>query len=74
MLGMIITERFDIPETFIAVSSSVFLICKKNQIPDNKITNGKKLISKLGINSKDNEIGVIMLTSKEELSQKMQWL
>ena len=47
MLGMIIIERFDIPETFIAVSSSVFLILKKNQIPDNKITNGKKLFSKL---------------------------
>ncbi len=40
MLGMIIMERFDIPETLIAVSSSVFLFYK-NQIPDNKITNGK---------------------------------
>ena len=40
MLGTIITEKFDIPETFIAIISSVFLIFKKNQIPDNKITKG----------------------------------
>ena len=42
ILGITITEKFDIPETFIAVISSVFFIFKKNQIPDNKITNGKK--------------------------------
>ena len=51
MHGTIITEKFDIPETFIAIISSVFLIFRKNQIPDNKITNGKKLFSKLGINN-----------------------
>ena len=57
MLGMIIIERFDIPETFIVVNSSVFFIFKKNQIPDIKITNGKKLFSKLGTNSSDNIMG-----------------
>ena len=35
MHGTIITEKFDIPETFIAIISSVFLIFRKNQIPDN---------------------------------------
>ena len=64
MLGMIITERFDIPETFIDVSSSVFFIFKKNQIPDNKITNGKKLFSKLGTNSNDRIMGMIKVTLK----------
>ncbi len=64
MLGMIIIERFDIPEIFMAVNSSVFLIFKKNQIPDNRITNGKKSSSKLGINRNDNKIGVVILTSK----------
>ena len=43
MPGMIVIDKFDIPETFIAVSSSDFLIFKKNQTPDNKITKGKKL-------------------------------
>ena len=41
--GTIITEKFDIPETFIAIISSVFLIFRKNQIPDNKITKGNIL-------------------------------
>ena len=41
--GTIITETFDIPETFIAIISSVFLIFRKNQIPDNKITKGNIL-------------------------------
>jgi hypothetical protein len=40
MLGTIITEKFDIPEILIAIISSVFLIFRKNQIPDNKITKG----------------------------------
>ena len=62
--GMIIIDRFDIPETFMAVISSVFLIFKKNQIPDTKITNGKKLFNKLGTNNKDNKIGVTKVTSK----------
>ena len=35
-----ITEKLDIPEIFIAVISSFFLIFKKNQIPDIKIING----------------------------------
>ena len=63
ILGIIITEKFDIPEIFIAVSSSVFLIFKKNQIPDNSIIKGKKLCSKLGVNNKDKIIGMLILTS-----------
>ena len=42
-LGIIITEKFDIPETFKAIISSVFLIFRKNQIPENKITKGNIL-------------------------------
>ena len=61
---MIIIERFDIPEIFIDVSSSVFFIFKKNQIPDIKITNGKKLFSKLGTNKNDRIIGVEIVISK----------
>ena len=38
-----IIEKFDIPETFIAVTSSLFLIFKKNQIPESKIINGNML-------------------------------
>ena len=38
-----ITEKFDMPETFMAIISSVFLIFKKNQIPDSKIINGNIL-------------------------------
>ena len=63
-LGMIITENFDIPEILIAVSSCVFFILKKNQIPDNRITNGKKLFSILGTNRNDKKIGILMLTLK----------
>ena len=42
-LGTAIIEKFDIPETFNAIISSVLLIFKKNQIPDNKIINGNIL-------------------------------
>jgi len=63
MLGIIITDKLDIPETFIAVSSSVFLIFKKNQRPDIKIMKGKKLCNKLGVNRKDNPIGTLKFTS-----------
>jgi len=62
--GIIIIDRFDIPETFIATISSDFFILKKNQIPDIKITNGKKLFSKLGTNRNDRIIGVAIVTSK----------
>ena len=41
--GIMIIEKVDIPETFIAVTSSLFLIFKKNQIPENKIMNGNIL-------------------------------
>jgi len=61
---MIIIDRFDIPETFIDVCSFVFLTFKKNQIPDIKITNGKKLFSKLGTNRSDRIMGVEIVTSK----------
>ena len=47
-LGIIIIEKFDIPETFIAIISSVFLIFRKNHMPDNKIINGNILYSRLG--------------------------
>ena len=43
MLGITITEKFDIPETFMAIISSVYLIFRKNQIPDNKTTKGNIL-------------------------------
>ena len=43
ILGTMITEKFDIPETLIAIISSVFLIFRKNQIPDNKTTKGNIL-------------------------------
>ena len=49
ILGKIITEKLDIPEIFIAIISSVFFIFKKNQIPDNKITNGNIFQSFFGI-------------------------
>ena len=55
--GIIITEKFDIPETFIAVTSSFFLIFKKNQIPDNKIMNGNMLYNKPGTMREDNITG-----------------
>jgi len=37
---------------------------RKNEIPDNKITNGKKLFSKLGTNSNDRIMGVEIATLK----------
>ena len=64
ILGTKITEKLDRPETFIAIISSVFFIFKKNQIPDIKITNGKKLFSKLGTNRSDRIMGVVIVTSK----------
>ena len=63
ILGMRIIERFDIPKTLIALASSVFLIFKKNQIPDNKIINGNILYSKPGTNNNVSLMGVIILTS-----------
>ena len=56
-LGTTITEKFDIPETFIAVTSSLFLIFRKNKIPDNKIIKGNILYNKLGTNIRDKKIG-----------------
>ena len=47
-LGIIITEKFDIPETFNAIISSVFLIFKKNKFFKNILSNNltlKKIIS-----------------------------
>jgi len=61
--GIKITVKFDIPEIFIAVSSSDFLIFKKNQIQDIKTTKGKKLVSKLGTYKKVNIRGSLKLTS-----------
>ena len=43
MLGTFIIDKFDIPEAFKAMISSVFFIFKKNQIPDNKIIKGNIL-------------------------------
>tara|TARA_B100000029_G_scaffold442780_1_gene461415 strand:- start:7067 stop:7390 length:324 start_codon:yes stop_codon:yes gene_type:complete len=63
MPGVKIIDKLDNPEILMAVSSSVFLIFKKNQIPDNKIINGKKLCNKLGVNSIDKIIGVLIDTS-----------
>ena len=57
MPGINIIEKFDIPETFIAVTSSLLFIFKKNQIPDSKIMNGNMLYSKLGIIIIDNKMG-----------------
>jgi len=62
--GIIIIERFDSPERFIAVNSRLFFIFKKNQIPDIKITNGKKLFSKLGRYRNVSKIGILMPTPK----------
>ena len=39
----IITEKFDIPETFIAIISSFLFIFKKNQRPEKRITKGNIL-------------------------------
>ena len=43
MLGIIIIDRFDIPETFIVANSSDFFIFKKNQIPESNIKKGNIL-------------------------------
>ena len=53
-----ITDKFVIPEILIAVTSSVFLIFKKNHIPDNKIMNGSIVCSKLGTLSVDSNKGI----------------
>ena len=58
ILGIIITEKFDIPEIFIAKISSVFLIFRKNQIPDNKIINGSISYIKVGTIIKDSRTGI----------------
>tara|TARA_Y100000590_G_scaffold59320_1_gene62927 strand:- start:967 stop:1347 length:381 start_codon:yes stop_codon:yes gene_type:complete len=63
-LGIAIIDKFDIPEIFMAVNSSDFLIFKKNQIPDIKTTKGKKFCSKLGVNNNDKIIGVLIFTLK----------
>jgi len=61
--GIKIIDTFDTPEIFIAVSSSDFLIFKKNQTQDIKTTKGKKLVSKLGTYKKVNIRGSLKLTS-----------
>ena len=63
ILGMVIIEKFDIPETFMAVTSSVFFIFKKNQIPDNKIIKGNILYNKLGTINKVSNTGTLTETS-----------
>jgi len=60
ILGVKITDRLDNPEIFMAVSSSDFFIFKKNQIPDKRIMNGKKLCNRLGVNNIDKIIGVLI--------------
>ena len=62
-LGTIITEKFDKPEIFSAIISSVFFIFKKNQIPANKKIKGSILYIKLGTNNKETYIGTAKLTS-----------
>ena len=42
-LGIIIIAKFEIPEIFKAVTSSLFFIREKNKIPDIKIINGNIL-------------------------------
>ena len=41
--GITIIEKFEIPEIFKAVTSSLFFIREKNKIPDSKIINGNIL-------------------------------
>tara|TARA_Y100000590_G_scaffold340974_1_gene388945 strand:- start:1182 stop:1544 length:363 start_codon:yes stop_codon:yes gene_type:complete len=62
--GTSIIEKFDIPETFIAVTSSLFLILRKNQIPDNKTINGNILYKKLGTIIKERVNGTTIPTLK----------
>ena len=58
-LGIIIIEKFDIPEIFIAIISSVFLIFRKNHIPDKNIINGNILNIKFGTTNTDYMIGIL---------------
>ena len=55
--GIKITDRFDMPDTFIAVISSFFLILRKNQIPDIKTIKGSILCNKDGTFSDVNNTG-----------------
>ena len=61
--GVKITNRLDRPEIFMAVNSSDFFIFKKNQMPDKRIMNGKKLCNKLGVNNIDKINGTLIDTS-----------
>ena len=58
ILGIKITERFDMPEIFMAVTSSLFFIFKKNQIPDINIINGIILYNKLGTTNNESNKGI----------------
>ena len=55
--GIKITDRFDIPDTFIAVISWLFLILRKYQIPDIKTINGSISCNKDGTFSDVNNTG-----------------
>ena len=46
--GIKITDKFDIPDIFIAVISSLFLNLRKNQIPPIKTINGNIVCNKEG--------------------------
>jgi len=61
--GIIITEKFDMPDIFIAVTSSLFFIFKKNQIPDIKIIKGNISYNSEGTISDDKKIGIYIPTS-----------
>jgi len=61
--GIIITEKFDIPEIFIAVISSLFFIFKKNQIPDIKTIKGNISYKRDGTIREDKKIGMYIPTS-----------
>jgi len=63
MPGIIITEKFDIPEIFIAVNSSLFFIFKKNQIPDIKTIKGNISYKRDGTIREDKKIGMYIPTS-----------
>jgi len=57
-LGTKITDKLDIPDIFIAVTSSLFFIFRKNQIPDIKIINGSMSCNKEGTFKDVNSIGI----------------
>ena len=58
ILGIKITEKFDIPEILMAVTSSLFFIFKKNQIPDINTINGIMLYNKLGTTNNESNNGI----------------